>query len=208
MKGPMLLLAGLLIPIVAFAQTDANANLNVYLTNPDYAGCAAGVFAQIEASVCEDLVTAPISGPAFLWVVLSDGDAYPDGLGGCQFGVEHTVQMDGWNLCTGGSEIAEEGWPQTGTGNAVTWGGGCYDPTGENAVLGYFSLTTGDSGELTLTGDPRIGVAMWSNCVPTSQDMYSSLLGGGDLAIGFDPNCEEQEVPTLRSTWGQIKAKY
>jgi len=157
MKRFALCLVALMLPVVAFAQSDGNANINIVITEPDYSGCAGPWPAILEGMDCEDLVSAPWPGQAWVWVVMSDGDMYPDGLGGIQFGIEHEKALQGWSLCTGGSEIPEDGWPNSGTGNAATWGGGCYYPPGENAVVGVFPVTDGSAGWMDIIGDPRIG---------------------------------------------------
>jgi hypothetical protein len=206
MKRFVLCLVALMLPVAAFAQADGNANINVVVTLPDYAGCAAGL--PFEELTCEDLVSGTVEGTAFSWIFMSDGDMYPDGIGGIQFGVDYTKTVIGWTLCTGGSEIPEDGWPNTGTGNAATWAGGCYFPAGENALVGFFTVADGASGAMNVTMDPRIGMAMWSDCQPFSQEFYPELLGGVDNAAPGPPNCDEFVVPTIESSWGQIKASY
>ncbi len=207
MRLVVLILIALALPMSVFAD-DWNANINVVLTTPEFAGCSGNHLGILESMVCEDLVSTPIEGIAFLWVVMSDGDVFPDGIGGIQFGIEHEKDMQGWSLCTGGAEIPEDGWPASGTGNAATWGGGCYYPPGENAVVGFFTLNDGASGWMAITEDPRVGTALWSDCVPVSQDFAPELLGSLDNSTGGDPNCDEIATPTIESSWGRVKAHY
>ncbi len=206
MRIPALFLLALLLPAMSSAQYDWYANLNVVLTEPDYTGWETSILPKLEAMKCEDLVSAPIDGPAFLWVIMSDRTMYPDGIGGIQFGVRHQMSIDGWVLCTGGSETPEVGWPASGTGNAVGWAGDCYAPPGENAVVGFFLLSDGASGALMLTADARVGEALWYNCIPITEMFYPEFLGGLDTSTSGNPNCHP--TPTAKSSWGRIKAHY
>ncbi len=207
MKRFVQIVVALTLPASTLAQpTDGNANLNVVLTNLDYAICGGTIFDDLEEMRCEDLTSAPIDGPSFLWVVISDRDMFPYGIAGIRFGIKHEMQMAGWSICTGGSQSAIGGWPASGAGNNVTWLDGCYYPPGENAVVGFFVLQEGSSGWMMLTHDPRVDTALWYDCTSIEQGLDPRLMGSLDSKSGGKPNCEP--TPTLRSSWGQIKAHY
>ena len=209
MKRLALCLAALVVPAIVSAQeTDVNANFNIAVTQPSYGGCADPVFDFVDEATCSDLDLGPVAGPAFVWVITSREGGYPLGVGGAQFGLEHDLS-GGWSLCTGGSEIPEDGWPASGTGNAVTWGGGCYEPVGGNAKIGFVAVNDGDMGSIQVTADPRIGQSLYADCDAVLHDVCAENLGGGplaDLAVICGDNCAG--VPTESKSWSEIKSLY
>ena len=210
MKRLLLCLLALMLPLTAFAVTDELANINVVVTPASYGGCADG--AVFEAGTCADLVSSPVGGFAFVWIVLSNEGGFPNGVGGARFGVEYDLvgAVIPWALCTGGSEISEDGWPASGTGNAVTWSGGCYDPPSQVAVIGYLTADDGASGFCNVIGDPRVGFAQYSDCLPTEFELCPENLGGCDLAVGCTPVCGDhcEVTPVEEMSWGKIKSLY
>jgi len=161
MKRIALCLAALIIPAMASADIDRDSNINAYVTAASYSGCDDPAFDQIDAGDCAGLGQAAFAGPAFVWVVASREGGYGNGIGGLQFGLDHTLS-GGWALCTGGSEIPEDGWPASGTGNAVTWGGGCYNPAGAAAQVGYVAVGDGAVGPIAIIADPLRHAALIS----------------------------------------------
>jgi len=180
--------------------SESPAIMNLLLSTPSYSGCSDPAFDWIDQSRCEDLWAPPIDGPAFLWIVANRVGGFLEGIGGAEFGISHEGSVEGWTLCTGGSEIPSEGWPDSGTGNAVTWPGGCYEPPAETARIGYLSLSGGNSGEFSARPDPRIGAALISTCTPTSEEICATHLGSVDLALGTEAFCGLPAVTDI-STW-------
>jgi hypothetical protein len=232
MKRVVLALAALsLVPSLAFAQPDGQANLNVLLTSFDPGFCA-GPFGSIDAGNCADLVAgAALPGPAFLWVVVSrDGDfngTPASSVGGAQFGIQYdpSVLVQGWFLCTGGLEAPDPMWPQSGTGNAVTFANGCYDSPGTAAKLGLFILASGSGGPVGTIEDPRIPGSLWVDCgVPPSVPPTEFPIcfvdgptwpkgnhgGDSDLTDGTGPVCGDHcgGTPVEYTSWGAIKALF
>ena len=202
-------LIALMLPAMAFAQADPNANINYSVGPPDYAGCNAAMFSMLEAGTCEDGASAGMAGTIFKWVWVHDADGFPDGIGGAQFGIETDKPMIGWTLCTGGNEVPEGGWPASGTGNAVTWEGGCYDPPGVIAVVGFFTIADGMTGGMTIIGDPREGVAKYADCVPNGHNFCPENLMTGVNDGALTPDCDLCEgTPVQESSWGEIKSMY
>jgi hypothetical protein len=82
---------------------------------------------------------------------------------GVQFGVAYdtTVAVGSWTLCTGGLEIAEPGWPDSGTGFAATWPG-IHHGVGSHGlhVVGFFQIEPGSTGQVRVTMDQRIDAAL------------------------------------------------
>jgi hypothetical protein len=204
----------LAIPGLGLAEQDVNTNLNPYIAPADYgAQCAA----LLDDGDCGDLVSSlPVAGEAFVWVVASREGGFPQGVGGMQFGIEYSgLTVVGWTLCTGGSEISQAGWPDSGTGNAVTWSGGCYSSPGTRARIGYISILDGSQGSFSVTGDPRlnpVGVE-WADCDAVVWQLCVENLGGiADLSAVGDvpPNCGDHcpIIPVEDHSWGQIKNLY
>jgi hypothetical protein len=199
------------------------SNINLYVANADYdLGCDA--FAD-DALLCTDLVSGPGSPDGvFIWVVLSHQGGFPAGVGGAQFGIEYSG-LGGvfWTLCTNGSEIPGSGWPNSGTGNAVTWSGGCYQPTGEIAKIGYVLAFDGSSGSFRIVGDPRLSdvdpqeQVQWADCdaavwgVCSENRGYDDNIGDGGPPLNFEgrDNCVNNCVTPVRETsWGEIKSLF
>jgi hypothetical protein len=203
----VLCLAALMLPAISSAQPqDDLSSINVTSTNPSYSGCADPFFEVIDAGNCLDLGGARIAGPAFIWVVASRTGGYPDGIGGIQYGIEHDLAIQGWTLCTGGAEIPQDGWPDSGTGTAATWEGGCYSSPGENAMVGFASVADGSLGNLQITGDPRLPEpqALWADCSAVEYEICPAALGSMDVA-----RCEScVGLPTQTTSWGAIKSLY
>ncbi len=185
-----------LLTLAAMMADDARAagtTLNVVVTEPSYSGCDDVAFDWIETSDCDGLSSSPLGGAAFVWVVVSDEASFPSGIGGVQFATTHSMPVGSWTLCTGGNQIPGEGWPASGSGNAVTWASGCYEPPGTNARVGYFAIDDGSSGTFGIEPDPRVGAALWVECGGDSPvPICSAGLGMLDLATGGSPLCGEQ----------------
>jgi hypothetical protein len=167
----------------------------VLLTPASYSGCSDSSFDWIEQSLCFGLNSSPIAGPALAWVVASEPTGFPGGIASIQFGVEHDASVGSWTSCTGGLEIAEPGWPASGTGNALTWDD-CVSDTGGNVRVGYFFLSAGDVGTIQVVGDPRQGSqAAYTNCNVEAVGICRANLGTLDLADPDPPVCADVPGP-------------
>jgi len=214
-RAPRLALALLTLPALVAAQPlDGAANLNFHHTQASYAGCDDGLWDEIDGGVCADLDLDPIPAQSFLWFVISRVDVpLENGVGGVQLGIDHVdADVLGWTLCTGGSEIPEDGWPASGTGNAMTWSAGCYEPAGgHQARIGFITLGDGLVGQFEVTGDPRVGQAVYADCDTETYAICFSNLGRYDTGLDFNPptcNPECGSVPSRRSSWGTLKALF
>jgi hypothetical protein len=128
-----------LLPFAAHAL-DPGLGIELVLAPADYAGC--GSVSSLEATACEDLDSPglPVGTRAFLWIAVTYHEGFPADVGGVQFGIHYSdLEIDEWSLCTGGIEIRQEGWPDSGTGNALTWSGGCHTPENDVAVVGFLA---------------------------------------------------------------------
>lgn len=220
-----LLLAG---PVIA---GDYPYSVNFHFSFPSYSGCN-------EATVADAALTCGVidtdandygpGQPNFVWLLVGgvpagSGPGAPGGIGGIQFGLYHSddgISISSWTLCTGGSEIPQDDltgtWPEDGTGNAITWAGGCRLVT-DNADgltrIGYFTLFPGPGGVFSIDDDPRTGSAEAAECDASPRRLCTWLLGRGDTTIGGgegENTCDYYCLvdPVAEMTWSGLKAMY
>lgn len=161
----------------------------------------------------------------YIWVFVGnvpdgEGPGTPGGVGGIRFGIEYPEELGitSWTLCTGGAEIpqADEGgtWPDSGTGNAVTFSGGCYDPVikDELALVGVFTYTAQTDGYLRIVDDPRFGKVEVNDCALTYSEPCDEALGWVGLRhdgpVGYNPCGVECAVPVAEASWSRLKTLY
>ena len=199
----------------------------LHVTPASYGGCGTVNESAVDCGAID--VEGDNSGVQFVFVLTfgfndtnipgwgGSGDA---GISGAQFGITYddaSVTVQNWALCTGGSEIPQTdpiSWPAPNTGNAATWADACYDsPSPDDFTnVGYFTVDSFSDGLMFIQGDPRDDdrVAV-TDCETTLYvvdplDAYSSasMNGANPDAIA---SCAGA-VPTLETTWGQIKSTY
>ncbi len=190
--------------------------VNVAVTLPSYAGCADPDLVALDELDCVDVPIGASVGPGFVWVVINHLDGFENGIGGAQFGLSHDLGFVPWTLCTGGSEIPMDGWPASGTGNAVVWTDGCYEPPSETARVGFLSVAETSSGEIFVVGDPRIGDTIFADCNADLFSICHSSSGGGsltDLYLACEP-CGKSGYPCYdgtpaeATTWGRLRSVF
>jgi len=214
--------------VTADARADDFAyTLTWHFTPPSYSGC--GDFIVSDGAISCEILDPDFNDlggqPNFCWAMVGQvpkgtGPGAPGGVGGVQFGIDYdpTVLLSGWTLCTGGSEIPQDDpegtWPAPGTGNAVTWSGGCYLVTENDDGLtriGYLTIDAASSGYLFFGVDPRIGDAMGAGCDAATRAICGDMMGIADTTIdGEGENtCRAKcGVPVASTSWGRIKALY
>jgi len=195
----------LIMPALALAQDlDDQSNVNLVFTEASYSSCGDPIFELLEEQTCRDFPGDRVPGEAFIWFILGRLGGFPEGVGGAQFGVIHTLDDPVWSLCTGGLSIPQEGWPESDTGTAVTWAGGCYEPAGESARIGYLYVADGEDGDAFVVGDPRLGdIAIYADCEYETRAICPVGLGS---TLRAECGCET--LPVRASSWGAIKAAY
>lgn len=227
MKRFALVLVALMVPAMALAQFDEQANINLVVGAFDPTFCAGPFLAAAEAGTCADLSgTAPAAGPALMWVVVSREGGFnglPVGsLQGAEFGItfDGAVAIQGWFLCTGGLEIGTAAplWPfESGSGNAVTWGT-CYAAPNGVAVVGCFIVADASAGVggMALAFNPDSNGAFWADCgnPPGIPVQVFSICDGN---LGSTPDVSSTSsvcgdncgaVPVEAKSWGEIKALF
>ena len=205
-------------------------NLDMHFQPPSYLGCTEGTVADAVLNcgiINPNAIDVGAFAPNFIWMIISgvpdgSGPGAPGGIGGLQFGIEYdaSVVLGGsFTLCTGGSEIPQNDaggtWPASGTGNAVTWSGGCYlvtdNPDGATKI-GFLPIAPGSVGLIRFIEDPRIGQAQAAGCDAAISRICRQSMGIGDCTIpsgAGEAKCGFLcPVPVQEASWGSIKSIY
>jgi hypothetical protein len=228
-------LAAFGISTVANAQTSdepSDVTLILHGNATSYSGCDALNLADVTCGTI-DATGGAMAGGAMLAFLIVGGipDFVPGGgsgddsggIGAVQFGIEYdpTIQIINAALCTGGAEIGQNDglgvWPASGTGNAVTWSGGCIKSTDNDdnmlKVMAFTVASPTGAGTLRVTGDPRApidGAALFTDCaaVPARvcPQSWGSLTMSGDP--GFNPCGLTCAVPVKGTSWTEVKSLF
>jgi len=172
--------------------------LILHITDASYSGCATIDPGTMD---CSDIVVEGESGDTqFAFVLTSHiGD-----IAGAEFGIEYdsTATVLGWTLCTNGSAIGEEDWPDSGTGLAVTWDEPQFPSSADSLVaVGFFTVQSASTGLMALTPDPRTGRAEYVDSVNILYTFDETRLGHAAVdatSTGYNP-CELGERPVVQS---------
>jgi hypothetical protein len=222
--------ASALFAVPALAQFPYT--LDFHFQPPSYSGCA-------EPTVGDALLECDTFDtnyndfgdftPNFAWAIVANVPARTGstgGIGGIQFGIQYTAGTSlTWTLCTGGSQVPQSDalgtWPASGTGNAITWGGGCKEVTANEdgaTIVGFFAINprpVGVDGTIAFIEDPRTGRAEAADCFATTIRICRQSLGVGSTrrsgtGSGGVKQCGDPICPTpiSETTWGSIKATY
>ncbi len=216
-----------LVSTSALAQGDCPGNeygFVVHFEDASYAGCS-----QLDDDVldCDALAAAGATGvDQFAWLVTYGWENIPGwpigpGLGGVEFGIEYdpTVDVLSWSLCTGGNEIPQDDengtWPESHTGNAMTWGSADYMQPSGFAKVGYLTIAAGSAGRLAIIDDPRIGAAYIASGyhppfepqqfeVPPTGWSVGSVDGSGPTC----KTCDLMGTPITETSWSRLRQMY
>lgn len=215
--GPTGLFAVLLAVAPALAQdVDPHAGIVIQTFSWGILNCADPVYTA--PTECEEAGSA--TGEVFDMVVAvyaTREGGWPDGIGGVQFGIEYAFESGGvlsWATCSGGAEIPQEGWPASGTGNAITWSSGCHEPPGELAFVGAFVVRADAIGVpvvgwVRFTGDPRVGQALVADCDADVSAMCESGLVTWTAGEPLPDVCGAcVATPTRGASWGDLKLEF
>lgn len=146
------------------------------------------------------------------------------GIAGVQLGINYTsgagLNVFSWNYCSD-LEFAGDHWPESGSGNTITWVTPENCQSQEVVVAGYFYLTAYSPGVMSIAPFPPTGQVKTASCeaaesvleqVPLERVGWVSMGGGaiGADSDGCNPMLEPclGPTPAIRTTWGQLKTKY
>ena len=201
--------------IAASSPTLAGVALNPHVTMPGYGEC--DIRPDLEEIDCRDLEADPIFGVAFVWILASWYQGDLSGMSEVSFGVNHTLSYTHFFACNDATVDSESGWPASGTGARFTFDP-CYVPLGCTAKVGLFIVNDGSSGEIEIVGDPRIGMASFTNCDGHTRELLPDWeLGYADLQFGTDAVCGHladgycsvtTDVPVKFSTWSELRSLF
>jgi hypothetical protein len=180
----------------ALAYSQDGATLALHVAPASYSGCE--VIAD-DSLGCDDLRVEGDSSTVQLVFVLVSGVAE---ITGVQFAVDdQSITPSSWTLCTGGRQVTEPGWPEQGTGIAVTWPG-LHGSEGGLAIVGYFTVAAGQDGILSLAPDHRTGSAVYVDGYMMEQELAEfsvvDVAGAGAGLSRCVPASEAVSAPILR----------
>ncbi len=208
--------AGMFSTVATAQELDPLVNINFIVDPTSVVNCT--IFEDRMPDDCDGLGNDGFPNYAYaIGVYVSREGGWPNGIGGLQFGIEYDVEgadVVVWTLCTGGAEIPGPGWPASGTGNAVTYPGGCHVPEGEVVLVGVLLFMRYDFedliGHVRVTADPRIGQAIYADCDPTSYEICEPNMASWTFATDVVPLCGNYcgGTPVEETTWGGIKSQY
>lgn len=130
------------------------------------------------------------------------------GIAGTRYGIccDGNFYFYGWTNCAD-LEIATDGWPGCGEGNAQTW---TVEQTAGHITMGILDVYVYGPSELTACVDPRVDFAEWCDgtepepmCNQVTLAQYFGRVSFG--GSGYVP-CPWGAVEN--HTWGMVKALY
>ncbi len=192
----------------------------IHLTRAGYEFCDS---VDDRSLLCSEVrVDDAATTPLFAWVMVAD---VGDWIAAAQFGIRYTdeVQVAAWTLCAPGFEIPEDGWPSSGTGNAIGFVASgqedeCYLPPGPDGIakVGFFYISAGSRGAISVTRDPRIDDIHVSVC-PNGDVDHPEIIDvceyNGSARVGttgghLPDDCRCSGPPVKERSWAQIKSTY
>lgn len=169
-------------------------------------------------SSCQGVNTVGSVGNFYdVWVCIANfNDSV--GVAGVEFGISYNpatsqgIDIFEWARC-GDQEFASSGWPQSGTGNIVTWvtNQNCTNTHQALRVAGRFYLGVYSPDRFALTVRPVSGRVKVANCASSEDDLTDNAqnpLGFADFGTGIGYNPCLNIVPTVGTTWTGLKTLY
>jgi len=217
----------------AFAGVSQDAGAKFALHAKNHAVKAATVCTtdspNASSTACSAYVTTwPLATGTDVYLVLANGDS--SGFGGATFGIQFDntpgvgVDMVGWTACVSGLEFPSDNWPQSQSGNVVTYllPGGCQQTfiggEGVHAVVGAFYLYAYGNDIFSITehrvlqSNEKLVTANCSGATtvyPQSQwATRTGKVGFGPNNPGCNPCLQFCGTPVEPTTWGKVKNQY
>ena len=149
------------------------------------------------------------------------------GMAGIQVGITYEkgseqrrgIEVLDWTSCSD-LQFPGDNWPESGSGNTITW---IADTCDEGIVAaGYFYVSAYGPAAMQLAPFPPTGLVKTATCRAAESEVQTPLalsrvgwvsMGGGTVGTdtdGCNPLIESctGPVPVRPTTWGQIKARY
>jgi hypothetical protein len=163
----------------------------------------------------------PGSQVGYLVIVGAD---FAAGVSGLQFGIwfdEEAWNYGYWTLCADmespHASVGGDPWPQSGSGNRVTWTG-CERTTfgkdGVRAVAGAWFLSSYNgeyAGSFAVTPDSSLADPAFILIDCAQQETPIKTLGGvlsTTAGAGYNPCLADTTVSVTASTWGRLKTRF
>lgn len=213
MTRPILVLSATLMATTStWAQDsveDPAASLNFWRSVPDYSGCES--FDRVALDDCTDLVSEPIAGDAYVWLVLSRvGGFSEDGVYAVEFSIEYSgVDAQAFSGCGGGA--FDDDWPASGSWASMDFNFSECEVDTEAIPIGFFYVTAGDEGTMAFGEHGAWGAARYLSCEgPPYQDICAINQATVDLSQPITPRCVAScdATPVATGSWGAVKAAY
>jgi len=214
---------------VALAGENANAAISLHITKPTSKSTQCSSFSfQQNATDPFDTKGQPCSngtGSFDVWIVVCNGSDSV-GIAGAEFGIEYDgaagsgVDITGWKACSD-LEFPQDDWPQSGSGNLVTWADCQLTNLVQNppqartayAVCGVLSVSVYGQDQLAITPRPVSGRLKVADCNAVEDDITDAVVARGGIAT-FCSNrsgynyCKGKNLPGQEATWGKLKTMY
>jgi hypothetical protein len=214
---------------VALAGENANAGISLHLTKPTAKAtqCSSFTFQQNATDPFDSKGQPCSNGTAVFdcWIVVCNGSDSV-GIAGAEFGIEYDgalgsgVDISSWRSCAD-LEFPQDDWPQSGSGNLVTWATCQMSNLVQNppqaktayAVCGVLSVTVFGQDQLAITPRPVSERLKVADCNAVEDDITDALVARGGIAT-FCTNrngynyCKGKKLGETDATWGKIKTLY
>ena len=212
---------------VALAGENANAAISLHITKPtskavqcssfSYRNDPTGPF-DLKGTLCTHGVAN-----FDVWVVVCNGSDSV-GLAGAEFGIEYDgatgsgVDITSWRSCAD-LEFPQDDWPQSGSGNLVTWADCQLTDLFQNlpktafCVAGVFEVTSYGGDQLSITPRPVSGRLKVADCNAVEDDITDAVVSRMGI-VTFCSNrhgynyCSKSTLSGGPTTWGNLKNLY
>jgi len=212
---------------VALAGENANAAISLHITKPTSKAVQCSSFSyRNDPTGPFDLKGTPCThGVANfdVWVVVCNGSDSV-GLAGAEFGIEYDgatgsgVDITSWRSCAD-LEFPQDDWPQSGSGNLVTWADCQLTDLFQNlpktafCVAGVFEVTSYGGDQLSITPRPVSGRLKVADCNAVEDDITDAVVSRMGI-VTFCSNrhgynyCSKSTLSGGPTTWGNLKNLY
>lgn len=194
------------------AAENSNAKILLHISAPVQKNICLAVPAD-----CRNAVISGAPGEFYFAYVCVANHSDSVGVAGLQFGISYNglagagVDIFQWNKC-GDMEFASTTWPETNTGNMITWVPETNCQIGPTTTAaGYFYIGVYTADRLAIIPRPVDGKAKVASCYAVEDDLTGqspSPLGYADFGTGSGYNPCTAIVPVEAATWSGVKSLF